>query len=112
MAERKWTDQDGMEAALKPFGWTMGDEFWRRYYSDPWVFNLANAVERLTKMRKVSRQNAKTREALRDAVYGVLLANWYRFAADGTRNSPEGFCTIHADDIADAILARFNVEAI
>lgn len=24
------------------------DEFWQRYYTDPWVFNLANAVERLT----------------------------------------------------------------
>jgi hypothetical protein len=37
-----------MEAALKPFGWTCGQDFWQRYYTDPWVFNLANAVERLT----------------------------------------------------------------
>ena len=37
-----------MEAALKPFGWTCGPEFWQRYYSDAWVFNLANAVEVLT----------------------------------------------------------------
>jgi hypothetical protein len=36
-----------MARALAPFGWTCTDEFWRRYYSDPWVFNLANAVERL-----------------------------------------------------------------
>jgi hypothetical protein len=36
-----------MEDALRPFGWTCGHDFWRRYYSDPWVFNLANAVERL-----------------------------------------------------------------
>lgn len=37
-----------MAAALKPFGWTCGPEFWDRYYTDPWVFNLANAVQRLT----------------------------------------------------------------
>jgi hypothetical protein len=36
-----------LAAALAPFGWTCGPEFWQRYYSDPWVFNLANAVERL-----------------------------------------------------------------
>jgi hypothetical protein len=34
--------------ALKPFGWTCSPEFWRRYYSDTWVFNLVNAVVRLT----------------------------------------------------------------
>lgn len=39
---------DRLAAALKPFGWTCTEDFWRRYYSDPWVFNLANAVERLT----------------------------------------------------------------
>lgn len=37
-----------LSAALKPFGWTCSRDFWERYYSDPWVFNLANAVERLT----------------------------------------------------------------
>ena len=37
-----------MAAALRPFGWTCTTAFWRRYYTDPWVFNLANAVERLT----------------------------------------------------------------
>ena len=37
-----------MTAALAPFGWTCGPDFWRRYYTDPWVFNLANAIERLT----------------------------------------------------------------
>lgn len=36
-----------MAAALKPFGWTCTKDFWDRYYSDPWVFNLANAVEAL-----------------------------------------------------------------
>jgi hypothetical protein len=24
------------------------DDFWQRYYSDPWVFNLANAVQALS----------------------------------------------------------------
>lgn len=37
-----------LAAALAPFGWTCSKEFWQRYYTDPWVFNLANAVERLT----------------------------------------------------------------
>lgn len=37
-----------MAAALAPFGWTCEPVFWQRYYTDPWVFNLANAVERLT----------------------------------------------------------------
>lgn len=36
-------------AALKPFGWTCTDDFWRRYYTDTWIFNLANAVERLSR---------------------------------------------------------------
>jgi len=40
--------EEKMTAALRRFGWTCGPEFWQRYYSDPWVFNLANAVERLT----------------------------------------------------------------
>lgn len=37
-----------LAAALRPFGWTCGPEFWKRYYTDPWVFNLANAVQRLS----------------------------------------------------------------
>ena len=39
-----------MEAALRPFGWTCGPDFWRRYHSDPWVFHLANAVEQLSSL--------------------------------------------------------------
>jgi hypothetical protein len=42
------TSEETMAAALRPFGWECGPEFFRRYYTDPWVFNLANAVERLT----------------------------------------------------------------
>lgn len=37
-----------LAAALRPFGWTCTPDFWKRYYTDPWVFNLANAVESLT----------------------------------------------------------------
>lgn len=37
---------DPIERALKPFGWTCGPEFWDRYYTDTWVFHLANAIER------------------------------------------------------------------
>jgi hypothetical protein len=49
MAEQiKSADEARMEAALKPFGWTCGPDFWRRYHTDAWVFNLANAVERLS----------------------------------------------------------------
>jgi hypothetical protein len=41
-------DEHKIAAALSPFGWTCTDEFWQRYYADPWVFDLANAVERLS----------------------------------------------------------------
>ena len=41
-------DDAPLVKALKRFGWKCGPEFEKRYYSDPWVFNLANAVERLT----------------------------------------------------------------
>jgi hypothetical protein len=41
-------DEQRLADALAPFGWTCTEDFWQRYYSDPWVFNLANAVERLT----------------------------------------------------------------
>lgn len=41
--------EQNIEHALAPFGWTCGPEFWERYYSDPWVFNLANAVTALTR---------------------------------------------------------------
>lgn len=43
------TAEERIAAALAPFGWTCTNEFWKRYYSDPWVFNLANAVERLSR---------------------------------------------------------------
>lgn len=39
---------DSMTAALKAFGWEVGPAFVERYYTDPWVFNLANAVEKLS----------------------------------------------------------------
>lgn len=32
---------------LASFGWTFTEEFWQRYHSDAWVFNLTNALERL-----------------------------------------------------------------
>lgn len=35
--------------ALKPFGWACTEEFWVRYYSDPWVFNLVNSIVHLTR---------------------------------------------------------------
>ena len=44
----KQRTEETMAAALKPFGWLCGEEFWKRYYTDPYVFNLANAVEILT----------------------------------------------------------------
>lgn len=37
-----------MKAALARFGLECGPEFWKRYHTDPWVFNLANAVRKLT----------------------------------------------------------------
>jgi hypothetical protein len=47
-----------MAAALRPFGWTCTPVFWQRYYSDPWVFNLANAVEFLTDELAEARKDA------------------------------------------------------
>jgi len=38
-----------LAAALEPYGWTCTEEFWFRYYTDRWVFTLANAVEDLTR---------------------------------------------------------------
>jgi hypothetical protein len=51
--------ETSMARALAPFGWVCGPEFWKRYYSDAWVFNLANAVERLS--AEVDRLNAESR---------------------------------------------------
>lgn len=45
------TTEETMTEALKAFGWTCSPAFWARYYRDSWVFNLANAVERLTAER-------------------------------------------------------------
>jgi hypothetical protein len=42
-------DEQSLTSALAPFGWICGPGFWERYYQDPWVFNLANAVERLSR---------------------------------------------------------------
>lgn len=47
LTEREDGEQK-IASALAPFGWTCTEDFWQRYYSDPWVFNLATAVERLT----------------------------------------------------------------
>lgn len=41
------SSEESLAAALRPFGWTCTEDFWRRYYTDPWVFNLANAIERM-----------------------------------------------------------------
>lgn len=41
-----------VEEALRPFGWTCGPEFQRRYATDEWVFNLANAVQVLTAINR------------------------------------------------------------
>jgi len=68
------TAEDGearLAAALAPFGWTCTPDFWQRYYSDAWVFNLANAVERLNE--EVERLRRQEREARR-AVGWVVAA--------------------------------------
>ncbi len=36
---------DVMEV-LRSYGWEGGPEFEKRYYTDPWVFNLVNIIER------------------------------------------------------------------
>lgn len=37
-----------MTKALKPYGIHTTEDFWKRYHTDPLVFNLANIVEILT----------------------------------------------------------------
>ncbi len=60
-----------MEDALKPFGWAMGPAFWDRYATDPWVFHLANAVERLH-LRNLELEGAvKVRDAERNEFYAL-----------------------------------------
>lgn len=51
------TNETTMAAALKPFGWACTEEFWGRYYNDPWVFSLANAVESLTEENSRLKEN-------------------------------------------------------
>lgn len=51
-----------MAAALAPFGWTCGEDFWKRYHSDAWVFNLANAVERLSNGARLAEAEALLRQ--------------------------------------------------
>lgn len=46
-------NRERIAAALRPFGWTCTDEFWKRYYTDAWVYNLANAVAALTEREVV-----------------------------------------------------------
>jgi hypothetical protein len=36
---------------LRRFGWKLGGDFERRYASDPWVFNLVNALEVVVRER-------------------------------------------------------------
>lgn len=31
---------------LRSYGWKLGPEFDARYYTDPWVFNLVNIIEK------------------------------------------------------------------
>lgn len=33
-----------VERELRRFGWALGPEFEHRYLTDPWVFNLVNAL--------------------------------------------------------------------
>lgn len=49
--------EERMAAALAPFGWTCTEKFWRRYYTDMWVFNLANAVQALSERLDKEKQS-------------------------------------------------------
>jgi hypothetical protein len=64
--------------ALRPFGWTCTEDFWRRYYSDPWVFSLVNAVERLTaeNARLLARYEAEVAANLEVLEAGAQIADW------------------------------------
>jgi hypothetical protein len=61
--------------ALRPFGWVCGADFWRRYHTDPWVFNLANAVDALA--AKLAEVDAE-RDALRALICrAVDSGSWF-----------------------------------
>lgn len=39
------TKEEQIEEVFHKFGWTTDDKiFWSRYNTDPWVYNLANAL--------------------------------------------------------------------
>jgi hypothetical protein len=48
-------DEDRLTEELQRFGWTCGPDFFARYYSDAWVFNLANALLAVVKERDEAR---------------------------------------------------------
>jgi len=75
--------EDTMAAALEQFGWTCTEEFWQWYYQDPWVFNLANAVETLDRR-------------LRDAVAGSATPEGPNPCWCGMSNPTEDHLAAHA----------------
>lgn len=44
LEQSEYEDAQDMEDMLETFGWTASEEFWKKYDTDPWVFNLANAL--------------------------------------------------------------------
>lgn len=76
--------------ALRPFGWTCTEEFWQRYHSDPWVFNLANAVERQAAELRGARE--------REAAWKKAAMLYQRLAADGVLRLKQGYSYAQAQD--------------
>lgn len=77
------SDESSLTAALQQFGWTCGPEFLKRYHTDPWVFNLANAIEKLT--AEVAALRVRATEA---------LAAWM---------IEQSFATGHGDSVEDLL---------
>lgn len=66
---------NALDAVLRRFGWDAGDEFQARYVQDPWVFNLANALERLAgEVVALTTERDEIETRLQEDLYEARLA--------------------------------------
>lgn len=101
--------KDPLVVALQSFGWECGPEFKKRYLTDPWVFNLANAVERLFVENVELRADGTS--GAEEVIYAIRRA-------DGQDMGDYRFCTTTegdwsaAEDDADESLAPVEYQLL
>lgn len=106
-----------MKAALAPFGWTCGPDFWPRYYTDRWIFNLANAVEVLTARLslvpawRVPTMTAAASQAMLDRTVPGPTAMVHRLRALAD-NHKEPCSNLHRPVIADLRAAADEIDRL